>query len=133
MTIPHHQAQNTHHNPQNPTNPPASYRWVLPIGLCLASLLLSLAGYGFRLMFGDEMSEVLRHAAVVVPVFVIGIPLMTWLGATGLNKLGKTNIHPRNAWTFGWLLSTVAMLSIMECIVDALQANSRYHHAKRYP
>lgn len=114
MSMPHHHAQTTHHSPPKPNKQPAS---VVPmgftIGLCLASLLLSLAGYGFRLMFGDEMSEVLRHAAVVVPVFVIGIPLMTWLGATVLNKLGKTNIHPRNAWTFGWLLSTVAMLSIM--------------------
>lgn len=113
MTMPHYQAQTTHHNPPKPNKPASVVPMGFTIGLCLASLLLSLAGYGFRLMFGDEMSEVLRHAAVVVPVFVIGIPLMTWLGATGLNKLGKTNIHPRNAWTFGWLLSTVAMLSIM--------------------
>lgn len=113
MTMPHHQAQTTHHNPPKPNKPASVVPMGFTIGLCLASLLLSLAGYGFRLMFGDEMSEVLCHAAVVVPVFVIGIPLMTWLGATGLNKLGKTNIHPRNAWTFGWLLSTVAMLSIM--------------------
>lgn len=114
MTTPHHPAPSTHHNASKPNKKPAG---VVPmgftIGLCLASLILSLAGYGFRLMFGDELSVVLRHAAVVVPVFVIGIPLITWLGATGLNKLGKTNIHPRNAWTFGWLLSTVALLSIM--------------------
>lgn len=83
------------------------------IGLCLATLILSGAGYGFRLMFDDEPSAVLRHALVVMPVFVIGIPLLTWLGSFGLNKLGKTAIHPRNALTFGWLLSTVALLSIM--------------------
>ncbi|USZ14875.1 hypothetical protein NGM44_00285 [Moraxella sp. FZFQ2102] len=83
------------------------------IGLCLASILLSIAGYGFRLMFGDDVGEVMRHAAVVVPSFVIGVPVLIWLGSVGLNKMGKTNIHPRNALTFGWLLSTVALLSIM--------------------
>ena len=86
---------------------------IFPIGLCIASILLSGAGYVIRLIFGDDTGAVLKHAAVVMPAFVIGIPLLIWLGSIGLNKMGKTNIHPRNAWTLGWLLSTVALLSIM--------------------
>ncbi|WFF39640.1 hypothetical protein LU290_05320 [Moraxella nasibovis] len=87
--------------------------WGVTIGLFLASLVLSLAGYGFRLMAGEPMSSVVSHAAKVVPFFVLGLPALIWLGSLVLNKTGKANIHARNAWTLGWLLSTVAMLSIM--------------------
>lgn len=83
------------------------------IGLFVASLVLSCAGYGFRLMLGEPVMDVLRHASVVVSVFVIGFPLLCYLGSLGLNKAGKANIHPRNALTLGWLLSVVASLSIM--------------------
>ncbi|WP_294033404.1 hypothetical protein [uncultured Moraxella sp.] len=83
------------------------------IGLCLASIVLSVAGYGFRLMFGDDVAAVLRHAMVVVPFFVIVLPALMWLGSVGLNKMGKASIHPRNALTLGWLLSVVSLLSIM--------------------
>lgn len=85
----------------------------ITVGLCLASIVLSVAGYGFRIMFGDSAQEVLRHAMVVVPAFVIGIPLLAWLFSILLNRFGNTNIHPKNALTLGWLLSTVALLSIM--------------------
>ncbi|MCL1622740.1 hypothetical protein M2R47_00520 [Moraxella sp. Tifton1] len=85
----------------------------LTIGLFMASLVLSLAGYGFRLLGGDDMGEVVRHAAKVVPFFVFVLPALIWLGSLILNKLGKADIHARNAWALGWLLSTVAILSIM--------------------
>lgn len=83
------------------------------VALCIASILLSGVGYVFRLALGDEPSQVLSHAAMVMSAFVIGVPLLMWLGAWLLNKMGKTCIHPRNALTLGWLLSTVALLSIM--------------------
>lgn len=98
---------------KQPTNKAALVPMVFTVGLCLSSIVLSLAGYGFRLMFGDDFGEVLRHAIVVVPTFVLGIPFLVYLGSVGLNKMGKTAILPRNAWTLGWLLSTVALLSIM--------------------
>ncbi|AKG07874.1 hypothetical protein AAX05_04750 [Moraxella bovoculi] len=90
---------------------------VIPLGvtisLFVASLVLSLAGYGFRLMAGDDVNDVLSHAIKVVPFFLFVMPALIWLGSVVLNKIGKAAIHPRNAWTLGWLLSTVSMLSIM--------------------
>ncbi|UXZ04774.1 hypothetical protein [Moraxella nasicaprae] len=86
---------------------------VFTAGLCLSSIVLSTAGYGFRLMLGESVSEVLRHAIMVVPVFVVGVPVLVWLVSIVLNKFAHTNIHPKNALTLGWLLSTVAILSIM--------------------
>ena len=53
----------------------------LTIGMAAFALVLSLAGYGFRLLIGDDVGEVLRHAAVIVPAFMIGIPLFFWLGS----------------------------------------------------
>lgn len=47
----------------------------ITIGLAVFALVLSLAGYGFRLMLGEDVETVLRHAAVIVPAFVLGIPL----------------------------------------------------------
>lgn len=85
----------------------------ITVGLCLASIVLSVAGYGFRILFGDPLGEVLRHAMVIVPSFVVGLPVLAWLFSLLLNRFGNTNIHPKNALTLGWLLSTVAMLSIM--------------------
>ncbi|MFC0819842.1 hypothetical protein [Moraxella marmotae] len=83
------------------------------IGLCLASIVLSVAGYAFRLMFGDELSQMLPQAAVVIFAFVIGVPVLIWLGSLCVNHFTKAAIHPRNALTLGWLLSVVALLSIM--------------------
>ena len=38
----------------------------ITIGMAIFALVLSLAGYGFRLMVGDDVGTVLRHAAVIV-------------------------------------------------------------------
>lgn len=100
-------------SPKSSTKPSGVVPMAVTIGLCIASIVLSGAGYVFRLAFGDAPAEVLRHAAVVMPAFIIGIPVLIWLGAMLLNKMGKAHIHPRNALTLGWLLSTVALLSIM--------------------
>ena len=59
----------------------------ITIGLAVFALVLSLAGYGFRLMLGEDLETVLRHAAVIVPAFVLGIPLFFWLGSRLLNKV----------------------------------------------
>ncbi|MDO4251438.1 MAG: hypothetical protein Q4C68_08005 [Moraxella sp.] len=83
------------------------------IGLGLFAFILSIAGYGMRLLMGDEVAEVLSHAAKVVPAFMIAIPLLSCAGAYLMNRFAHANIHLRNAWTLGWLLSVVAMLSIM--------------------
>ena len=85
----------------------------ITIGLALFSLILSLAGYGFRLMVGDDVDNVLRHAAVVVPAFVLGIPLLFWLGARVFNKINGTDIAGWNAISLGYLTSCIAMLWLM--------------------
>ncbi|MGE6571847.1 hypothetical protein [Psychrobacter namhaensis] len=85
----------------------------ITIGLALFALVLSLAGYGFRLMVGDDVETVLRHAAVIVPSFVIGIPLFFWLGSRVLNKVRGMHIETRNALTLGWLTACVSMLWLM--------------------
>ena len=76
-------------------------------------LVLSLAGYGFRLLIGDDVGEVLRHAAVIVPAFMIGIPLFFWLGSRVLNKLKGLHIASWNAISLGYLTSCIAMLWLM--------------------
>lgn len=85
----------------------------ITIGLAVFSLVLSLAGYGFRLMIGDDVGSVLRHAAVIVPAFVLGIPLFFWVGSRVVNKVKGLHIETRNALTLGWLTACVAMLWLM--------------------
>lgn len=85
----------------------------ITIGLALFSLILSLAGYGFRLMVGDDVGEVLRHAAVIVPAFVLGIPLLFWLGARVFNKFNGTHIAGWNAISLGCLTSCISLLWLM--------------------
>jgi len=85
----------------------------ITIGLAVFSLVLSLAGYGFRLMIGDNVGSVLRHAAVIVPAFVLGIPLFFWVGSRVVNKVKGLHIETRNALTLGWLTACVAMLWLM--------------------
>lgn len=85
----------------------------ITIGLAVFSLVLSLAGYGFRLMVGDDIEVVLRHAAVIVPAFTLGIPLIFWIGAQVLNKTRGMHIETRNALTLGWLTACVALLWLM--------------------
>ena len=85
----------------------------ITIGLAVFSLVLSLAGYGFRLMIGEDVESVLRHAAVIVPTFVLGIPLLFWAGSRILNKVKGMHIETRNALTLGWLTACVSMLWLM--------------------
>ncbi|WP_201586342.1 hypothetical protein [Psychrobacter jeotgali] len=85
----------------------------ITIGLAIFALVLSLAGYGFRLMVGEEPASVLQHAAVVVPAFVLGIPFLFWLGSQALNKFRGMHIETRNALSLGWLTACVAMLWLM--------------------
>ncbi|MDX2374074.1 hypothetical protein NJD71_08025 [Psychrobacter sp. PP-21] len=85
----------------------------ITIGLATFALVLSLAGYGFRLMIGDDVDTVLRHAAVIVPTFVLGIPLFFWVGSRVLNKVKGMHIETRNALTLGWLTACVSMLWLM--------------------
>lgn len=92
-------------------------RSVVPIGLTIGlgvfALILSLAGHGFYLLAGGLLNQVIWYALKTVLVFVILIPILFCVGAMAMNRFGKTAIQMRNAWTLGWLLSCVAMLSMM--------------------
>ena len=85
----------------------------ITIGLAMFALILSLAGYGFRLMVGDDTGEVLRHAAVIVPAFMLGIPLFFWAGSRTLNKVKGMHIESWNAISLGYLTSCISMLWLM--------------------
>lgn len=85
----------------------------ITIGLAVFALVLSLVGYGFRLMVGDDTGEVLRHAAVIVPAFMLGIPLFFWLGSKILNKVKGMHIESWNAISLGYLTSCISMLWLM--------------------
>ena len=85
----------------------------ITIGLAMFALILSLAGYGFRLMVGDDTGEVLRHAAVIVPAFMLGIPLFFWAGSRILNKVKGMHIESWNAISLGYLTSCISMLWLM--------------------
>lgn len=85
----------------------------ITVGLAVFALVLSLAGYGFRLMVGDDTGEVLRHAAVIVPAFMLGIPLFFWLGSKILNKVKGMHIESWNAISLGYLTSCISMLWLM--------------------
>ena len=85
----------------------------ITIGLAMFALILSLAGYGFRLMVGDDTGEVLRHAAVIVPAFMLGIPVLFWLGSRLLNKVKGMDIAVWNAISLGYLTSCISMLWLM--------------------
>lgn len=82
------------------------------IGLGVFALVLSLAGYGFRLLV-EPFGVVFWHAVKVVPVFMIVVPALTCAMALLINRFGGGNVAMKNAWTFGWLLSAVFMLSKM--------------------
>lgn len=85
----------------------------ITIGLAVFALILSSAGYGFRLIVGHDVSEVMLHAAVLVPAFIIGIPLLFWLGSKIFNKLNGTQIEGWNAISLGYLTSCISLLWIM--------------------
>ncbi|MGO2277763.1 MULTISPECIES: hypothetical protein [unclassified Psychrobacter] len=85
----------------------------ITVGLAMFALILSLAGYGFRLMVGDDVETVLRHAAVIVPAFMLGIPLFFWVGSRILNKVKGLHIESWNAISLGYLTSCISMLWLM--------------------
>lgn len=85
----------------------------ITIGLAMFALVLSLAGYGFRLMVGDDVETVLRHATVIVPAFMLGIPLFFWVGSRILNKVKGLHIESWNAISLGYLTSCISMLWLM--------------------
>lgn len=85
----------------------------ITIGMAVFALILSLAGYGFRLMVGDDVGEVLQHAVVVVPAFMLGIPLFFWLGSLVLNKVKGLHIASWNAISLGYLTSCISLLWLM--------------------
>ena len=85
----------------------------ITIGLAMFALILSLAGYGFRLMVGDDVDEVLHHAAVIVPSFMLGIPLFFWIGSRIVNKVKGLHIEGWNAISLGYLTSCISMLWLM--------------------
>ena len=85
----------------------------ITIGLAMFALILSLAGYGFRLMVGDDTGEVLRHAMVIVPAFMIGVPFLFWIGSLILNKVKGMDIATWNAISLGYLTSCISMLWLM--------------------
>ena len=107
-------------NSQNPSlkaDAPASKpRSLVPkgitIGLAVFALILSSAG-GFRPIVGHDISEVMLHAAALVPAFIIGIPLLFWLGSKIFNKLNGTQIEGWNAISLGYLTSCISLLWIM--------------------
>ena len=85
----------------------------ITIGLAIFASVLSLAGYAFRILAGEEVGAVLRHAAVLVPAFVIGIPLLFWLGSKIFNKLNGVHIEGWNAISLGCLTACISMLWLM--------------------
>ncbi|WP_413787026.1 hypothetical protein [Psychrobacter sp. NG27] len=105
------------HEQQSSANGEEKHRSLVPkgitIGLAVFALVLSLAGYGFRLMVGDDVGMVLRHAAVIVPAFMLGIPLFFWVGSRILNKVKGLHIESWNAISLGYLTSCISMLWLM--------------------
>ncbi|WP_201527731.1 MULTISPECIES: hypothetical protein [Psychrobacter] len=114
QSAPSTQAQGTSHHaePSSPKSPSLVPKGIT-IGLGVFALILSLAGYGFRLMVGDDVGEVVRHAAVVVPVFMLGIPILFWLGSRVFNKVKNTHIQSWNAISLGYLTSCISLLWLM--------------------
>jgi ABC-type spermidine/putrescine transport system permease subunit II len=85
----------------------------ITIGLAVLSLVLSLAGYAFRLIAGHEVAEVMLHASMLVPAFVIGIPVLFWIGSRIFNKIQGTHIEVWNAISLGYLTSCISLLWLM--------------------
>ena len=86
----------------------------LTIGLGIFAIVLGLAGFGFRLMFGENFSQIMPSLILTVAIFWVGIPLSFVLGSKILNRFsGRPPIQNRNALTLGLLFSCVAMLWMM--------------------
>ena len=86
----------------------------LTIGLAIFAIVLGMAGHGFRLAFGESLSQILPSLLPTVAIFWVGIPLGFVIGAKVLSYFSKSDpIQPRNALTLGLLFSCVAMLWLM--------------------
>ena len=86
----------------------------LTIGLAIFAVILGLAGFVFRLAFGETFSQVLPSLLLTVSIFWVGIPLFFVVGSKVLNRYsGKAPIQVRNALTLGLLFTCVAMLWFM--------------------
>lgn len=96
-----------------PINQPSVVPTHITVLLGVLALALSLAGYVVQLLVITDKLTILWHALKVVPVFMVLIPAGICIGAYLMNRFSGTNIHPKNAWTLGWLLSVVALLSLM--------------------
>lgn len=105
--------QNNHADRGNPQSQRSLVPKGITIGLAVFALVLSLAGYGFRLIAGHDVTEVLMHAAVVVPAFVIGIPLLFWMGSKVFNKIKGSNVEGWNAISLGYLTACISLLWLM--------------------
>lgn len=95
------------------TNPNSLAPWAMMWGLGLLAAVLALIGHGLRWLMGYPMSQVLWQAVQTLAIFVLGIPLACCVVAVLMNRFVQAGIHLRNAWTLGWLLSVVAMVSMM--------------------
>ena len=81
---------------------------------------LDWATEAFRLTASGVRDETQIHTHMcyseftdIIPAFVIGIPVLFWLGALIMNKIKGMHIQRRNALTLGWLISCVTMLWLM--------------------
>ncbi len=83
------------------------------VGLGVFAFVLSSAGFVVRLMVEADSSAVLWHALKFVPIFMLIIPSAMCAGAYLMNRFGHASIAMRNAWTLGWLLSCVGLLTII--------------------
>ena len=111
-SVPHQPVKDSELQSTNPKSPSLVPKGIT-IGMAAFALVLSLAGYGFRLLVGDDVGEVLRHAAVIVPAFMIGVPLFFWVGSRILNKFKGLHIASWNAISLGYLTSCISMLWLM--------------------
>lgn len=84
------------------------------IGLAIFALILGLAGFVFRLIFGESLQQILPNLLVTGLIFWVLLPSGFMLGAKLLNQFsGRPPILMRNALTLGLLFSCVAMLWMM--------------------
>ncbi len=109
------QASGNGHNSQQPKDnkAPSLVPKGITLGLAILALILSLAGYGARMIAGHDTAEVLRHAATLVPAFIIGIPVLFWVGSRVFNKIKGTHIQGWNAISLGYLTSCISLLWLM--------------------
>ena len=93
--------------------PPSLVPMGVTIGLAVFALALASLGFGFRLLGGETVADVVRHALAIVAFFLIVLPSGFVAGAKLLNRIEGSHIATRNAFTLGLLISVVALLTIM--------------------